>query len=80
VESLKDYVGIVLNENRLTTKDKISEFERKLPDYFLRIHRSFIVNTKKITAFTTSDVEIEDKELPIGISYKPAVVKRLNEM
>ncbi|WP_394355251.1 LytTR family transcriptional regulator DNA-binding domain-containing protein [Pedobacter roseus] len=44
---------------------------------FLRIHRSFIVNLKKVTAFTAYDVEIGSKELPISASYKEYVFKKL---
>ena len=61
------------------TKEKISEFARQLPPYFLRIHRSYIVNTKKITAFTQHDVEINRLEIPIGISYKQEVVNFLKK-
>ncbi len=74
VESLKDYVGIHLSDKTVVTKDAISNFETKLSSQFLRIHRSFIVNTKRVTAFTKVDVEIGDTELPIGTSYKENVM------
>lgn len=77
IESLKDYIRIHQASGKITTKEKISEFEHKLPSFFLRIHRSFIVNTKKITAYTAHDVEIEEKEIPIGGSYKKEVFQRL---
>ena len=77
IESLKDYIRIHQGTGSITTKEKISEFEQKLPAYFLRIHRSFIVNTKKITAYTAHDVEIKEKEIPIGGSYKKEVFKKL---
>ena len=73
IESLKDYIRIHTIRETITTKDKISDFEKKVPDYFLRVHRSFIVNTKSITAFTTHDIEIGNKEIPIGVSYKQVV-------
>ncbi|MEO0331874.1 MAG: LytTR family DNA-binding domain-containing protein [Bacteroidota bacterium] len=79
VESLKDYVGIHLPDQRILTKEKISEFEQKLPPQFLRIHRSFIVNIDKITAYTMHDVEIQGREIPIGVSYKKEVVKFLKQ-
>jgi DNA-binding LytR/AlgR family response regulator len=44
---------------------------------FLRIHRSFIINLKNITAFTPYDVEIGNIEIPIGASYKEYVFKIL---
>lgn len=77
VESLKDYIRIHTSEKTITTKDKISDFEKKLPDYFMRVHRSFIVNTHKITAYTAQDIEVGQKEIPIGISYKQVVMKYL---
>ncbi len=76
-ESLKDYVRIHTSDTTITTKDKISDFEQKLPSYFIRTHRSYIVNTQKITAFTAQDIEIDQIEIPIGISYKQNVLEAL---
>lgn len=78
-QSLKDYVQIHTIEMTLVTKDKINDFEQKLPKHFLRTHRSYIVNLDKITAFTTQDVEIGKIEIPIGISYKNVVLKVLKK-
>ncbi|MBW1297813.1 LytR/AlgR family response regulator transcription factor [Aquimarina litoralis] len=78
VESMKDYVRVHLQDSTIMTKDSITNFELKLPNGFLRIHRSFIVNTTKITAFTKVDVEIGDKEIPIGASYKDQVIQSLS--
>ncbi len=74
VESLKDYVHIHLNTGNIITKDSISAFEQKLPDAFIRVHRSFIVNADQVSAFTKTDIEIGEKEIPIGMSYKEAVL------
>lgn len=74
VESIKDYVRIHLLDKNVVTKDSIGNFIHKLPKRFLRIHRSFIVNTTKVTAFTSLDVEIGQKEIPIGASYKNEVL------
>ena len=79
VESLKDYVRIHTANAKITTKDKISDFEHKLPANFVRVHRSYIVNIQKITAFTTHDIEIGDTEVPIGISYKKKVMEILEK-
>jgi two-component system LytT family response regulator len=78
VESLKDYIVIHCTDKKITAKYKISDLEAELQDAaFLRIHRSYIVNLKKITAFTAYDIEIGSKELPIGASYKEYVFKKL---
>lgn len=79
VESIKDYVKVYLHDKIVITKDSISNFEHKLPQEFLRIHRSFIVNINKVTAFTKVDVEIGEREIPIGASYKDAVIGFLKD-
>lgn len=61
----------------MITKDTISDFEERLPTNFILIHRSFIVNSDRVSAFTSQDVEIGDKEIPIGKSYKDRVLERL---
>ncbi|MEJ1242191.1 LytTR family DNA-binding domain-containing protein [Chryseolinea sp. T2] len=70
-ESFKDYVVIHRDhEPELRIKQTLNHVENMLPrNLFFRIHRSFIVSAKKITAFTKKDVEIGKIELPIGKSY-----------
>lgn len=77
IESIKDYVRIHTTGKAIITKDKISAFIEKLPDSFLRVHRSYIVNTNKITAFTAKDIEIEKIEIPIGEHFKSGVLAAL---
>jgi len=74
IESVKDYIHIHTINDTVITKETITNFESKLPSQFLRIHRSFIVNRQKITAFTSHDVEIGTKEIPIGGSYRDEVM------
>lgn len=79
VESIKDYVRVHKNGETIITKDTISNFEMKLPVTFLRTHRSYIVNSSKVTAFTKTDVELEKIEIPIGASYKQLVLDTLKK-
>lgn len=77
IESMKDYILIHRQNNAdLKVKQTLSETENMLPPHlFLRIHRSFIVSVKKITAFTNYEIEIGKIELPIGRSYAEAFDK-----
>lgn len=78
VESQKDYIKVILNDRTLISKQKISIVEELLPeDGFLRIHRSFIIALNKVKSFSSSIVEIENKELPIGRNYKNECQRRL---
>lgn len=79
IESIKDYIVVHQKEGvKLTAKYKIGDIEMELQGKdFLRVHRSFIINLKNITAFTAYDVEIGAIEIPIGASYKEYVFKIL---
>lgn len=79
VESMKDYVIIHRRDAKIISKDLISRLEEILPeDFFIRIHRSYIVSIPRIEAITSSSVEIGKRELPIGRSFKNVVLKTLN--
>jgi two-component system LytT family response regulator len=80
IESLKDYVKIHTESKSIVSKQKISDLEKELATHaFLRIHRSYLINSKKVTAFTPHDIELNDVEVPIGASYKEYVLAILKE-
>jgi two-component system LytT family response regulator len=71
IESLKDYITIHLENGKSHhLKQNISAFEKILDSNFIRIHRSYIIQTKKLTAYSKNEVEINAIEIPIGSSYK----------
>lgn len=78
IESLKDYIKVVLKDKALVSKQKISVIEELLPEEkFVRIHRSFIVAIDKVESYHAYAIEILGKELPIGRNYKAECRKRL---
>ncbi|MCL6293690.1 LytR/AlgR family response regulator transcription factor [Jejuia spongiicola] len=78
IESLKDYIKIHLVNESHTVKFSISAFEKELDARFIRIHRSYIVNKNKITAYTKNDIEIGKAEIPIGDNYRENISGRLS--
>lgn len=78
IESLADYIKIHrVSGEPVTSREKISHIEKALPDTFLRIHRSFIVNRTKISSYSREHVFIGEFELPISRTYRKEVVTRL---
>lgn len=77
VESIKDYIKIHTTDSPLVIKHGISAFEEKLDNRFLRVHRSYIVNSQKVSAFTKQDVEIGEIEIPLGDLYKKNALEKL---
>lgn len=74
IESLKEYICIVTKSKSILTKFQLGQIEEMLArNNFLRVHRSFIVARDKIEAFTATDIEVNNKHIPIGRSYKELV-------
>ena len=81
IEALKDYVVINTINKRYTIHSTMKDIERKMPqDYFLRVHRSYIVRLDKIAQIEQPNLILEDnnKIIPIGGSYKEELIKRIN--
>ncbi len=80
VESLGNYVRIITSSGEpILTKEKISTLKERLPDSFLRIHRSIIVNRDKIQSFNRELITVNEMELPLSRKYKEEVIDRLAE-
>lgn len=79
IESLDDYVKIHLKDMILITRENISTLEEKLPyPPFVRIHRSFIVNTKWVKIISSDGIEINGKALPFGRAFKKSALNQLS--
>jgi two-component system LytT family response regulator len=71
VEGLKDYVILQLNEQRIITRMNLKAIYDLLPkSIFLRVNKSYIVNTTQIEAFDNNDIFIKNYEIAIGNSYR----------
>lgn len=77
IEGLKDYIQIhvTTNPKAAVVRMSMKAMEEELPRNFERIHKSFIVNTKKITSIRKNAVYVDDKELPVSESYKDVIEK-----
>jgi DNA-binding LytR/AlgR family response regulator len=78
IESRKEYINIVTQQQAFLTKYPLGEIDQQLDKAnFLRVHRSFIVSRKKISAFNAVEVDIAGTAIPIGRSYKELVLSVL---
>lgn len=70
IESLRNHIKLVTLDKSYITLMPLAEIELKLPQYFLRVHRSFVVSSLHIDRFTQTDLVIHKKIIPIGNYYK----------
>lgn len=79
IEGLKDYVKIYIEGKKpilslLTMKGLVDT----LPDdKFMRIHKSYIISTERISAISRNRVMIGDKWIPVGENYRDAFRTRI---
>jgi DNA-binding LytR/AlgR family response regulator len=81
VEAYGDYIKIQTTQKLHTVYSTMKAIEDKLPpEAFVRVHRSFMVNLKKIENITGANLQIEKKIIPIGTSYREALMKKINQL
>lgn len=79
IESLDDYVKVHLKEKVLLTRENISTLEEKLPyPPFVRIHRSFIINSTWVKTISNDGIELNGKALPFGRAFKKSALSQLS--
>ncbi len=79
IEAKGDYILIKTDKENYTVHSTLKKIEDKLPeDLFLKVHRSFIINIKKIVDIEDSSVLIGKNVIPVSRSSKPELMKRLN--
>jgi two-component system, LytTR family, response regulator len=75
IEAMKDYLKIHTPEYRLVTLQTMGDMEKLLPaKQFLRVHKSFIIAISHVKSIYGSSIEMEKITIPIGLSYKNAVM------
>ena len=75
VEAMSEYLKVWLESEKkpIVTLLSMKKMEERLPGYFMRIHRSYIVNLTKIQEVNKNRVIMDaDTYLPIGDMYKEA--------
>ncbi len=71
IESDGDYLKLHRDEDCIVIHETLKSFQTKLPDTdFLRVHRSFIINTAKIDYLEGNQVCINQKMIPVANTYR----------
>lgn len=73
LESAGEYVRLhIEGSHSITTLFRLKNMETSLPaDSFLRVHRSYIVNLKRISSYTKGRIFLDNGEyVPLGENYK----------
>lgn len=79
IEALKDYLRIhISDKERYITHSTMKAMEEKLPTFFFRIQRSFIINTKHVKSIYGNTVQLSIGEpLTISLGNKSELFRKL---
>lgn len=78
VESFRSYIVVYLDQTELTLNKSITDLASLLPaDRFVRVHRSFIVPIARIQSISGNNIELEDRQIPMGKVYRADLLKLL---
>ncbi len=65
--------------NHIESREKLTQLNEKFPEYFLRVHRSFIVNQKHIIRHDASGIELKSgHNIPWGRAYRKTALSKMN--
>ena len=80
IKSEGNYANFVQEQSQTMNLVSMKELEDKLPPDFIRVHRSYIVNRKKIQVILLDELIINDRHIPIGEKYKAELLKTIEEL
>lgn len=80
IEGLKDYISIFTKTERIITLQNMKKMEESLPEKsFIRVHKSYIIALAKIESIERSRIQIGDKIIPIGDTYRDYFFKQIED-
>ena len=81
IEAKGDYILIKTESKNYTVHSTLKKIEEKLPDsLFLKVHRTYIINLKKIIDIEDNSVLIGKDVIPVSRANRPELMKRLNTL
>lgn len=78
IEGMKDYLKIYCSNQAIVTHQTMKGMEEQLPSsLFLRVHKSYIVALNAIKSIDGNiiQLDIDKTEIPLGSSYRDAVLE-----
>ena len=83
IEGMSEYVRIFVEseDKPIVTLSSLQKMEERLPAHFMRVHRSYIVNLRKITEISRLRI-IFDKNtyIPVGDNYKERFTEFISKL
>jgi len=71
IEAIGDYMKVITDTGQLIVNETMKKMQEELPaSLFIRVHKSFIISRSKIRFIEGNFVQVADKSIPIGATYR----------
>ncbi len=81
IEAYGDYIKLHTKDKTHISYAKLKSVEEVLPrNRFIRIHRSYIIQIDKIQTMNQQNVQINNKILPISLTYKDELLQKIRKL
>ncbi|MDB5003338.1 MAG: yehT 1 [Mucilaginibacter sp.] len=78
-EGEKEYVRLVTPAEQILIYRRLKDIEEQLQPPFVRVHNSYIVNTKQINKIQDNHIYISDKQIPISEKFKDGFMQVIQQ-
>jgi len=80
IEAIGDYMKVVTDTGQLIVNETMKKLQEELPARsFIRVHKSFIISRNKIKFIEGNYVQVEDRSIPIGATYRQEVLTSIDK-
>ena len=77
IKAFGDYIRIFAMNKTYISKDRLLRFGGELPEYFLQVHRSYIVNLGQVEYLEGNHLVINGEKIPVSETYRNELIKML---
>jgi DNA-binding LytR/AlgR family response regulator len=75
IEAVGDYMKVITDSGQLLINETMKNLQEDLPaNSFIRVHKSFIISRNRIKFIEGNYIQVENKSIPIGATYRNDVL------
>jgi DNA-binding LytR/AlgR family response regulator len=80
IEAIGDYMKVITDSGQLLINETMKNLQEELPSRsFIRVHKSFIISRNRIKYIEGNYIQVENKSIPIGATYRNDVLASIEK-
>lgn len=79
-QSIKDYILLSTSTANLIVHMTMKYLSELLPPLFIRVHRSYLINSTKISKVSKNEVNIDLVQIPVSDSYRNSLMQFMDKL